>query len=98
MGAKVIWSNLAQKEFYAIITYLEINASEQAVEKFYRIVEDKLDVLEKYPESERLVEVSKHVRVVNLDKYRQMVYRIKGKSIYISHFFDMRQDPKKRPY
>lgn len=98
MGGNIIWSKLAQKEFYAIITYLEAKASEQAVEKFYQLVEDKLEVLEKYPESGRLVEVSRHVRVVNLDKYRQMIYRVKGKSVYISHFFDMRQDPKKRPY
>jgi plasmid stabilization system protein ParE len=98
MVEKIIWTKLAQKEFYAIITYFEHKASEQAIEKFYQLVEEKLELLEKYPESGRLVEIQRQVRVVNLDKYRQMVYRVKGKSLYISHFFDMRQNPNKRPY
>jgi plasmid stabilization system protein ParE len=95
---EVIWTKKAQKEFDAMLTYLERKASEKAAENFYNTVGEKLTRLEKYPESGRLVEIQRQVRVVNLDKYRQMVYRIKGKSLYISHFFDTRQNPDKRPY
>jgi plasmid stabilization system protein ParE len=95
---EVIWTKKAQKEFDAILTYLEREASEQAAENFYQIVGEKLNRLEKYPESGRLVEIQRQIRVVNLDKYRQMAYRFKGKFLYISHFYDMRQNPDKRPY
>lgn len=98
MVEKIIWTRKAQKEFDAIITYFEREASEQAARNFYLSIKNKLNRLEKYPESGRIVEENQQRRVVNLDKYRQMFYRIKGKSLFITDFFDMRQDPQKRPY
>jgi plasmid stabilization system protein ParE len=98
MVEKVIWTKKAQKEFDAMLSYLEREASERTAENFYHLVGEKLTRLEKYPESGRLVEVQRQIRVVNLDKYRQMAYSFKGKTLHISHFFDNRQNPDKRPY
>jgi plasmid stabilization system protein ParE len=98
MIENVIWTKLAQKDFDAIIAYFKKEASEQVIDNFHQLLEDKLQRLEKYPESGRLVEVSRQIYVINLDKYRQMFYRLDDTSLYISRFFDTRQNPDKRPY
>ena len=41
---------------------------------------------------------TKSIRVLNFGKHYQLYYRIEGKSLYISNFFNTRQDPKKRPF
>ena len=98
MVKKIIWTKKAQREFQAILIYFEHEASEQAAEKFYKLVVEKLDRIEKYPESGRIVKATLDRRSVNLDKYRQIFYRITNKSLYITDFFDMRQNPNKHPY
>lgn len=40
----------------------------------------------------------KTIRFVRIGKYHRMYYRKHGLTLHITHFFDMRQDPKKRPY
>lgn len=40
----------------------------------------------------------KTVRFINLDKHRQMFYRVHGSTAFITDFFDVRQNPDKRPY
>lgn len=41
---------------------------------------------------------TKTVRQINIDKYRKMYYRIEGRTLIISDFFDVRQDPDKLRY
>jgi plasmid stabilization system protein ParE len=98
MVKKIIWTKKAQREFEAMLTYFEDEASEKTAENFYKLVVEKLERIEKYPESGRIVKAIHERRSVNLDKYRQMFYRIAGKSLYITDFFDMRQNPSKHPY
>ena len=54
--------------------------------------------LEQQPYSGRQSPKLKTVRLVNIDAHRQMAYRIHGTTLFITNFWDMRQNPKKRPF
>ena len=98
MVTKIIWTKAADKTFDAITAYLDEKASLQAAQKFAQLVYDKIDTLVKHPTLGRKVATTKSVRVVNFGKYHQLYYRIEGKTLIISNFFDTRRDPKNRPF
>jgi hypothetical protein len=54
--------------------------------------------LKKYPTIGRASKIFKTIRLINIDKNRQMAYRVKGKTLYICNFWDMRQNPLNRPF
>jgi plasmid stabilization system protein ParE len=98
MVKKIIWNKRGQNTFDDTINYLHDEVSQQSAETFFNIVYDKIDKLVKQPFIGRKVGSTKSVRVINLDKHRQMFYRIVGTTLYISYFFDTRQNPNKRPF
>jgi plasmid stabilization system protein ParE len=98
MVKKIIWNKRGQNTFDDTINYLHDEVSQQSAETFFNIVYDKIDKLVKQPFIGRKVGFTKSVRVINLDKHRQMFYRIVGTTLYISYFFDTRQNPNKRPF
>ena len=59
---------------------------------------DRLEILKRYPEIGRKSRKRKTIRMVRVDKYRQLFYRIKGKKLIVVFFFDGRQHPDKNPY
>ena len=98
MVKKIIWTKAADKTFDNITTYLDEKASLQAAQNFAQLVYDKIDSLVKNPSLGRKVATTKSIRVLNFGKHHQLYYRIEGKNLIISNFFDTRQDPKKRPF
>lgn len=98
MVTKIIWTKAADKKFDATTTYLQDNGSLQAAQNFAKTVYEKIDLIVKHPTLGRKLADSKSMRVLNFGKYYQLYYRIEGKSLYISNFFNTRQDPKKRPF
>ena len=98
MVTKIIWTKAADKKFDAITTYLHDKASLQAAQNFAKIVYEKIDLLAKHPTLGRKIADTKSIRVLNFGKHHQLYYRVEGKTLYISNFFDTRQDPQKRPF
>lgn len=98
MVKKIIWTKTADKAFDDIATYLHENASFQSAHNFANLVYKKIDSLVKYPTIGRRVATTKSIRVLNLGKNHQLYYRIEGKTLFISNFFDTRRDPSKRPF
>lgn len=98
MVNKIEFSSHALAELDEIITYLQENASEQAVERFGNLVKKQLIQLKSNTMEGRPVLPLKTIRFVRIGKYHRMYYRKHGLTLHITHFFDMRQDPKKRPY
>ncbi len=98
MVKRVIWRKIADRSFDKIAFYLHDNFSLQVAHNFTKLVYDKIDKLEKQPHSGAKVSGTKSVRYVNFGKHYQMFYRIDGKTLIISYFFDTRQDPFKRPF
>lgn len=98
MVKKIIWRITADKSFDRIVFYLHENFSHQVAHDFAKIVYDKIDRLEKQPYIGPKVGGTKSVRYLNFGKHYQIFYRVDGRTLIISYFFDTRQDPNKRPF
>jgi plasmid stabilization system protein ParE len=98
MVKRVIWSKRALKHVYQIIFYFNTELSRQAAENFKNNIDGQLNWLIKNPTKGRLAKRTKTIRFVNIDKHRQMFYRLEGASLHIVAFWDTLQDPRKRPF
>ncbi len=78
--------------------YLEQAFSRQAADNFVDAVTKAIEKAMKNPETYRKAATTKSVHYINVDKNRKMFYRLSGKTLIISAFFDSRQDPKKSPF
>ena len=98
MVTKVIWNKAASRTFDNITTYMVDNNSLQAAQNFATAVYEKIDYIIKYPFIGRTVRGTKSLRMLNFSKHYHIYFRVHGTTLYISDFFDARQDPNKRPY
>lgn len=98
MVKKVEWSLKADRELTRILSYLQDEISEQSAERFINAVDKRINQLKTQPEIERRALKTKTVRFLNIDKHKQMFYRVSGSTLFITTFFDTRQNPDKRPY
>ena len=98
MVKRIVWTKTTDKKFDEIATYLYDNASLQVAHNFAKNVYEKIDLIAKYPTHGRKVATTQSIRVLNFGKHYQIFYRIDGKTLIISNFFDTRQNPAKRPF
>ena len=95
MVQKIIFTKTADKTFNDIATFLEQNASLSSAEKFAEKVDCKIEKLTKQPFIGRPSSKAKTVRKILISKHIQMFYRVVGKTLIVSTFFDSRQHPNK---
>ena len=95
MVSNIVFTKRAERAFYEIATFLEQNLSISAAQKFATNVDTKIKRLQEHPFIGRPSSKAKTVRKINISKNIQMMYRIVGKTLIISNFFDTRQDPNK---
>ena len=98
MVQKVIFTKTADRAFYGIASFLEENASELAAQKFAEKVNATIEKLKKQPFIGRPSHKAKTVRRILITKHVQMMYRVVGKTLVISDFFDTRQHPSKSKF
>ena len=97
--AKIIrWNKKAIKQMDDLVDYSDQQRSFQATQKFIRVVDSKIERLKSQPLIGRRVLTMKTVRFVLIDDKLRMYYRVYGTTVFITAFFDTRQDPSKRPY
>lgn len=98
MVKRIEWTDTAVGKYKAIIFYYKEQDARKAAEKFQKAVHKKIMQLEQQPFVGRESRKFKTIRLINIDAYRQMAYRLNGTTLYISNFWDMRQNPKNRPF
>ena len=98
MVKTVRWHKKALKALRNIVTYLQDEASDKTANRFIDTIYREIDSLKTYPEKGRKSPKRKTIRFINVDKHRQLFYRVNGTTLYISNIFDTRQNPNKRPY
>ena len=98
MVNRIVFTPTALRESNNIIAYLRNNAPYQAAEMFLNSVEKHVTQLESNVTEGRPVPSRKNIRFVRIGKYHRMYYRKQGTTLYVTRFFDTRQDPNKRPY
>lgn len=91
-------SRRAEKSFRTIKDFIERKWGESVANAFEQKIIDFLDLLEIFPEIGTLEIAEKRIYGFQLTKQTRVFYRIETDKIIILVFFDVRQDPKKRPY
>ena len=81
-----------------LVDYYAQQHSFQTAQKLIRAVHSKIERLKDQPLIGRRVLTKKTVRFILVDDKLRMYYRIHGTTIFITTFFDTRQNPSKRPY
>ena len=95
MVQKVIFTKTVDKTFNDIASFLEQNGSLSSAEKFADKVDSKIEQLTKQPFIGRPSIKAKTVRKILVSKHIQMFYRVVGRTLIVSNFFDSRQHPGK---
>ena len=99
MVKMIIWTQTAQRVFDSIIEYSLTHAdSSEHAKKFFLEVYNQIDKITKHPTRGRKVIGTKSMRFINFGKHYEIFYRMEGKTLFISNFFDTRQHPIKRPF
>ena len=94
---KAALTKRAEKNYRSIKEYIIQEWGEKVGEAFEQKVIDFLDLLEDFPEIGTLELMDKMIYGFQLTKQIRLFYRIKRDKIIILSFFDVRQNPKKKP-
>jgi plasmid stabilization system protein ParE len=94
---KVFFTKLAFKKFNSIKDYITKEWGANVALTFNQKTSDFLDLLEAFPEIGTEEVKEKQIRSFQLTNQTRVFYRIKGDKIIVLTFFDVRQNPKKKP-
>ena len=98
MGKRISWQPKPVRQMEALERYFrEELGTVQAFEHFLEKLEAKLARISNYPESGHFTG-RKNVRYVQIDKQRNIFYRVRRDHLQILLLWDVRQDPVKNPY
>ena len=82
MVKRVVWTQTAIRHYREIIFYYRNNDAIQAAYKFEDAVFKRIERLIEQPLIGRPTKKYKTVRSINVDKHRQMTYRVVGKTLF----------------
>ena len=92
---KVFLTRRAEKDYELIKDYITQEWGDKTAETFTKKADEIFQLLESFPEMGPVE--NKDIRGFQLSKQTRILYRIRAEKIIILSFFDVRQDPKKRP-
>ena len=95
MVRKIVFSSKADNDLAQIIEYLKNEWSDKQIKDFISILDEKLKVIIKYPQSYPSVLHNKSIRKCVLIKQIGLFYLIKKESISVLRLFDTRSNPSK---
>ncbi len=98
MDRKLIWTETASRQMWEMLTFLDEHDAKKTSTKLYGNIQKKIEVLLLYPEIGRFVKGRKTIQYYPIDKMHRIYYRVRGNTLIISAFFNLRQDPSKRPF
>jgi plasmid stabilization system protein ParE len=90
-------NQVALSRINAVAEYLETEYSNQTATNFVESVYATIEKISEHPTRGRTVPNSKTLQFLNIDKYRQVFYRVRHSTLVIVDIFDTRQHPSKRP-
>lgn len=95
---RIFLTRRAEKNFRSIKEYITNKWGDKVAEAFEQKTIDFLDLLGDFPEIGVVEVIEKQIRGFQLTKQTIVFYRIKGDRIIILNFFDVRQNPSKKPH
>lgn len=96
---KILLTKRAEGNYKSIRQFISEEWGENVALAFEQKTKDFFDLIELFPElgSIEYVQNQKKIRGFQLTKQTRVFYRIKNNQIIILSFFDVRQDPEKKP-
>jgi len=98
MEEKVIISKRFRNNALRVYQYLLKEFSVKTANTFLDRLEKRIDFIAKNPTAGKLSVKRQHVRSILFTPHNQLFYRYKNKTIEILCLFNMRKNPKKKPY
>jgi plasmid stabilization system protein ParE len=98
MAKTIVWNRRASDSFNAIIQYLENEWGEKVTRDFVNRTYHILDLLALNPEMGSIEHPEKQIRGFVITKHNTLFYRVDDTRLVLLHFFDNRQDPKKKSH
>jgi plasmid stabilization system protein ParE len=92
---KVFLTRRAERNYNSIKEYIAKEWGQRTAEAFVNKADETFHLLESFPKMGSVE--SKDVRGFQLSKQTRILYRVKEQRIIILSFFDVRQDPNKKP-
>jgi plasmid stabilization system protein ParE len=96
MAKTVAWKPRANQQILEIEAYLFEKFSQREVDRFLEKLYQRLEFLEKFPESGQRTRL-KTIRRLRINRYTSLFYRIQGDYIVIHFVWDNRQDSHRNP-
>jgi len=94
---KISLTKRAEKSYHSIKSYIADEWGESVSGAFEQKAIDFLNLLEDFPELGSVEMPEKQIRGFQLTKQTRVFYRVKKEQIVILSFFDVRQNPEKKP-
>jgi plasmid stabilization system protein ParE len=98
MAYKVDWTPDAIADLQAICDYLDDGWSPRVTDKFIRRCDDCLKLISEFPYLSHGTADDPNVRRILVSKQNALYFEIKGNTVYLLRFYDLRQDPAKNPF
>jgi plasmid stabilization system protein ParE len=98
MEEKIIITKRFRNNILRVYQYLLKEFSAKTAYSFLERLEKRIEFIAKNPTAGKLSAKRKNIRSVLFIPYNQIFYRYQNNSIEILCLFDMRKDPKKKPY
>ena len=98
IGKRIILSKRFRNNAFRVYQYLLVEFSSKTADAFLERLEKRIDFISQNPTAGKLSYKRKDVRSILLTPHNQIFYRYQNDSVEILYLFDVRQNPKKRPY
>ncbi len=98
MEKQIVLTRRFRASTVSIYQYLLKNFSDKTARQFLQKLEARIEFIASHPEAGKASFRRENVRSVLLTPHNQIFYRYNGNKIEILCLFDMRKNPKKRPY
>ena len=98
MEKKIKITKRFRNNILLVYQYLLKEFSKKSADNFLKRLEKRIDFIADNPQIGKTSLKRKHVRSVLFTPHNQIFYRYQGDTIEILCLFDMRKNPKKKPY
>ncbi len=98
MVKTIVWNRRASNSFNDIISYLQSEWGDKVTRDFVKRTYQILDLLAAIPEMGSVEHQEKQIRGFVITKHNTLFYRVDEERLILLHFFDNRQDPKKKSF
>ncbi len=98
METKIVVTKRFRKNTMSVYQYLLKEFSSKTAYLFLKKIEQRIELIVKHPTIGKLSSKKKNIRSIILSPYNLLFYRYSNNTVEILCLFDMRKNPKKKPY